>query len=154
MYTIHDIIDKLIIIEKHAHEFYRSVSENPQIDIKVAVVAKAFSSQEQKHIKIYESLKENFDEEENTFIDFSIYDRAAKLIYEFTKMQNMQNITRLKEIIDFALNFEKENLALILSIKGLLIRSQNDVDTANYKVLLSIIEEEQKHIKDIESIST
>lgn len=153
MYTIQDIIDKLILIEKHAYEFYKSISENPHVDVKLTVVARTFSRQEQKHIKIYESLKENFSEEENNFIDFSIYDRAAKLIYEFSKMQNMQNITKLKEIVDFALNFEKENLALILSIKGLLIRSQNDVDTANYKVLLAIIEEEQKHIKDIESIS-
>ncbi|WP_161486978.1 hypothetical protein [Clostridium magnum] len=43
-------------------------------------------------------------------------------------------------------------MALVLSVRGLLIKSQEDLDKGSYKILSEIIKEEQKHVDDIDSL--
>lgn len=152
MYTIVDLIDKLIEIEKSGYELYMEMSANSQAEERVQIVAKVFSNQESKHRGIYESLRNSAYAYKDIEIDFNIYDKAAKLIYEFSKFKTKKSITNIKELIEFSLMFEKENLALVLSIRGLFVKSQQDLDKGKYKILSQIIEEEQKHVRDIEAL--
>ena len=50
-----------------------------------------------------------------------------------------------------ALDFEKQNLALILRIQGLLVKQLEDIETVTYNALKLLVEEEQKHIKALEA---
>ena len=152
MYTIIDLIDKLIAIEKSACQLYMKMAGNLELEEKVRILSKVFSNQENRHIKIYEDLRERASAYNDIEVDFSIYDKAAKLVYEFSRLHTRKNINDVKELLEFSLIFEKENLALLLSIRGLFVKSQQDLDTRNYQILSEIIEEEQKHVKDIEMI--
>ena len=152
MYTIIDVIDKLIAIEKSGYELYRKMSENIEYEERVKILAKVFSNQENRHIKTYENLKDRASKYNDIDIDFSIYDKAAKIIYEFARLQTQKDIKSIKELLEFSLMFEKENLALVLSIRGIFVKSQKDSETRNYEILSEIIKEEQKHVKDIEML--
>lgn len=150
MYNIIDLIDKLIAIEKSGHELYLKISESKDIDERVKIMAKVFSDQEKRHMQVYEDLKKRVYPYKDIDIEFSIYDKAAKLIYEFSALQTRKSIHNIKDIMEFSLGFEKENLALVLSLRGLFVRSQQDMETKNYEILSEIIKEEQKHIQNIE----
>lgn len=152
MYTIVDLIDKLIEIEKSGYELYMRMSVNSQAEERVKIVAKVFSNQESKHIGIYENLRNSAQDYKDIEIDFNIYDKAAELIYEFSTFKTTKDITNIKELIEFSLMFEKENLAVVLSIRGLFVKSHQDLDKGNYKIISQIIEEEQKHVRDIEAL--
>lgn len=152
MYTVIDLIDKLIEIEKSGNELYIRMSANSQAEERVKIVAKVFSNQESKHVDIYENLRKSVYEYKDIEVDFNIYDKAVKLIYEFSRLKTTKDITKVKDLLEFSLMFEKENLALVLSIRGLFVKSQQDLDTGNYKILSEIIKEEQKHIRDIEAL--
>jgi rubrerythrin len=152
MYTVIDLIDKLIEIEKSGNELYIRMSANAQAEERVKIVAKVFSNQESKHVDIYENLRKSVYEYKDIEVDFNIYDKAVKLIYEFSRLKITKDITKVKDLLEFSLMFEKENLALVLSIRGLFVKSQQDLDTGNYKILSEIIKEEQKHIRDIEAL--
>lgn len=152
MYTVVDLIDKLIQIEKVGYELYMKIAQDLGNEERVKILAKVFSMQEKRHIKIYEDLKKRASEYDDIDIDFNIYDKAAKLIYGFSRLHTEKNISNTKELLRFSLMFEKENLALVLSIRGLFVKTQEDSETKNYKVLSEIIEEEQKHINDIENL--
>ena len=152
MYTIIDLIDKLIIIERSGYELYREMAENIEYEERVKILAKVFSNQESKHIKTYENLKDRASKHNDIDIDFSIYDKAAKIIYEFSRLQTRKDIKSIKELLEFSLMFEKENLALVLSIRGIFVESQKDSETRNYEILSEIIKEEQKHVNDIEML--
>lgn len=152
MYTIIDLIDKLIEIEKSGYELYTRVSVDSKVEERVKIVAKVFSNQESKHVEIYRKLRDSAYMHKDIEVDFNIYDKAAKLIYEFSILKTKKDITTVKELLEFSSMFEKENLALVLSVRGLLIKSQEDLDKGSYKMLSEIIKEEQKHADDIDSL--
>lgn len=153
MYTIIDLIDKLISIEKNSEEGYKILSENKNLSERVRIIAKVFSKRHRRHADKYEDIKRNIDVDSNIEIDFFTYDKAAKLIYEFVKLKKTNVVySDVKDVVDTALRFQKEGLALLLSIHGLLIKSHADIGTENYKILSGIIDEEKKHIRDLEKL--
>ncbi|GFZ31037.1 hypothetical protein CSC2_15630 [Clostridium zeae] len=153
MYTIIDLLEKLIVIEKNSEEGYLILASNEDINERVRILARVFAKKHGRHSERYKEMKSKINGNKEIEIDFFTYDKAAKLIYEFISLKKSNlHCTRTKDVLDIALKFQKEQLSLVLSIRGLLVKSQADIGTENYKILTSIIEEEKQHIKDLENL--
>ncbi|MCR1933452.1 hypothetical protein ACQX0N_01275 [Clostridium tepidum] len=145
-YNIIDIIDNLIYIEEKGYNMFKEISENCK-DSKVSIVAKTIANQENKHIQYYENLKENIKTLEKEDIDFFIYDKISARIQQFKFNMNITKMDNVKELINFSIDFEKENLALLIDIQGQLVRKETDTNMLSYNVMGKIINEEKKHIE-------
>lgn len=149
MYTIIDLLDKLITIEQKGYEMYRLISLMDDIDNNIKLVAKILAKEEQRHGNIYKDLKTEMQKIDLPMIDFSVYDKASNLISSF-RYPSSGHISSVEELLRFALNFEEQGISLVMSIQGLLIRETGDSSSITYNVLTQIIEEERKHIENIE----
>jgi len=148
-YTVLDLIEKLIDIEKNALEIYTKIEEMSKgKKLKaVNIFVQAIKTEELKHIKYYESLKENLKDELKETIDFFLYDKAAKVLYEFKNQIRVPQIDNVQDLIKYALDFEKSNVGILLDIQGKLFENFNDVNNNVYKVISRIISEEKEHEK-------
>ena len=149
MYTVLDLIEKLIIIEEKGYEIYRLISLMEDIDTNIKVVARILASEEKRHAQIYKNLKTKVQQDEVPPIDFGIYDQASNLISSF-RYPISGHIKDIDQLLRFALDFEEQSVSLVLSIQGLLIRESGDSGTVTYDVLSEIVKEEKKHIENIE----
>jgi len=82
---------------------------------------------------------------EDIEIDFDIYDKAYSLMNEFKKRIFTPQISSVPELLMFAYEFEKSNTALLLDIRGRMVRDSKDSVNFNYLTITEIILEEQKH---------
>lgn len=149
MYTIIDLLDKLIVIEQKGYKMYKLISHMEDIDENIKVVARILASEEKKHAEEYKKIKEVVEKGEIPPIDFSIYDQASNLISSF-RHPISGHIKDVEQLLHFALDFESQSVSLTLSIQGLLIKGSGDSSSVTYQVLTQIIQEEQKHIENIE----
>lgn len=147
-YSIIDILEKLIILEKKGYDMYLAISQLENIDEKIKVVARILADQEARHIELYKKIKKITEAGEVPSIDFDLYDQASQLISAYVSPLTT-HMDDIQELLRFALDFEKQNLALVMRIQGLLVRGPGGKDSVSYKVLSAIIQEEKKHIRDI-----
>lgn len=152
-YTIIDLLDKFISIERSGYKMYMEVASKQGIHVKIKALAKIFANEKESHIYLYNSLREKIKVEADFEVDFNIYDKASKIVFEFLKMDRKAIMEDVKRFLQFCLNYEKENLALVLSIQGILVRAQADTETMNYKILEEIVIKIQKHIQNISYFS-
>lgn len=148
-YTILDLLEKLVLIEKNGYDMFIKISNAETVEAKAKTIAKIFAKEELRHIELYKGLIKEIDNKETEQLDFSVYDKASKLVSEFSKIFHKSNFNDVKEMLEFCLDFEKENLALLLSIKGLLINMDKDTESKSYKVFSQIINEELKHVENV-----
>ena len=146
-YTIIDLLDKFITIEQTGYEIFIA---NDEVQEKIKTLAKIFANEEKRHINLYKSLKEKMENEPDIEVDFNVYDKASTLIYEFSKTNRLKVEKNPRKLLETCLNFEKDTLALALSIRGIFMRSKDDADSTNYQVLTEIVNVEQKHVENIE----
>lgn len=149
-YNILDILDKLIVIEEKGYHMYHSITLREDVNERVKVVARILTDQETKHMRLYKQIKAITEAGDLPSIDFDIYDQASQLLFNFIH-PTLLHITDIQQLLQFALDYEKQNLALVMSIQGLLVRGLGGSSSVTYNVLTKIIEEEKKHIRDIES---
>lgn len=152
MYKLTDLIDKIIKIEELGAELYIKKSEGLEGQDNIKILAKALANQERKHVKIYEDFRENILNCEDIDVEFDIYDKASKLVYEFMHLSVSKEIHEVKDLLDLAIGFEKDHLALVKRIRGLFVSAPNDMETNNYKLLTVIISQEEEHVRDLESV--
>lgn len=105
-----------------------------------------------KHIKYYQDLKKEFENNSNEEIDFYLYDRVAKLLFEFKNQSNLPKISNVQDLIRYAFEFEKNNIALLIDIQGRLIQKEDDMNKKVYKIINDIIKEEREHEKMFEEL--
>lgn len=148
-YTVSDLIEKLIGIEKNALEIYTKIEEMSKSNESKAIniFARAIKQEELKHINYYENLKEGLKEELNEEIDFFLYDKVAKILYEFKNQIRIPEIDNVQDLLKYALDFEKNNIGILLDVQGRLLGSLKDINNNVYKVLSKIISEEKEHEK-------
>ncbi|EKQ56682.1 MULTISPECIES: hypothetical protein [unclassified Clostridium] len=153
-YTISDLIQKLIDIEKDILSILKRIEHLPQNKLKVVgIIARAIEKQEQKHIQYYEQIKNNLCGELNETIDFFFYDKVAKLLYEFrSHIQEYPQINNAQDLIKYAVGLKKDNIGLLLDIQGRLLGKADDVNNNVYKVIEQIIKEEEKQEKMFEQL--
>ncbi|ACQ53269.1 hypothetical protein WBZ18_17295 [Clostridium botulinum] len=149
-YTIIDIINNLIDIEKKGFSMFREISNNCK-NLRVSIVSKTISNQEKKHIQYYENLKKDIDALDKEDIDFSIYDKISSRMQQFKVSITIPIVTDTKKLINFARELSKENLALLIYIQGQLIRKETDTNMLAYNVMGKIIEEQEKYSKSLRS---
>ena len=149
-YTVSDLIEKLIGIEKNSLDIYSEIEEMSKDNESKAIniFARAIKQEELKHKDYYENLKKELNKEElNEEIDFFLYDKVAKILYEFKNQIRIPQIYNVQDLLKYALDFEKNNIWILLDIKGRLLGSLKDVNNNVYKVLSKIISEEKEHEK-------
>ncbi|ALB46828.1 MULTISPECIES: hypothetical protein [Clostridium] len=148
-YTIYDLIERLIDIENNALEVYKKIEENAKEknSKNIEIITRVIRKEEIKHIKYYERLKEKFNYELNDTIDFYLYDKVVKLLYEFKSQIRIPHVDNVQDLIKYSLEFEKNSISLLLDIRGRLLGNLNDVNNNVYKIISNIIEEERRHEK-------
>lgn len=153
MYTLIDIIDGFMDIEAMARDFYKRIAECQTEKLSsFKILARVLSKEENKHFEYYNKLKEEYLKKENIEIRIDAYDKISKMIIAFKNTPREVNDNNIHEILHFALNFEKDSLALLLSIQGNLIKEEKDSLSNAYLGLSYIIKEEEKHVRDIEKV--
>ncbi|MDF2984568.1 MAG: hypothetical protein K0R50_78 [Eubacterium sp.] len=150
-YTIVDLFDKFITIEQAGYKMFMDITTMKGVHEKVKTMAKIFAIEEKKHIEVYQNLKIKMEKEPEIEVDFFIYDKASTLIFQYSKINRTVETESPKKLLEACLGFEKDNLALLLNIRGIFIKSKADTNSPNYKAISEIITEEQKHIKSIEA---
>lgn len=145
-YTIVDLLKKLEKIEENAFNLYHSLaSVEGKENIKFRTVVRILAGEEERHVKLYRKLIEQAERQPETEIDFSIYDKASSLVEEFKGRIVKPQVNSIQEIVKFALNFERENAALLIDIRGRMVKKEDDSVNFNYLTLTELIVEEQKH---------
>lgn len=150
-YTIVDLLDKFIAIEQTGYKMFMEITYRKDIQDNIKTMARIFANEEKKHIEMYQKLKAKMENEPQTEVDFFIYDKASTVIFQYTKINRNVETENSKRLLEFCLNFEKDNLALLLSIRGIFLKSKADTNSLNYKLISEIIAEEQKHVKNVET---
>lgn len=150
MYTICDLIEILILIEKDAKKMYSRIADKSKNYIMLNAMAKTLANEEAKHVKLYENLKNDLKDEENIEIDVFLYDKVAKLLYEFRSNVIEKEFQDTQKLIKYALEFEKKNVALLLDIQGKLVLNLKDVYKVSYEVISKLIKEEKEHEKELQ----
>ncbi|NMA48309.1 MAG: rubrerythrin family protein [Tissierellia bacterium] len=148
-YTIVDLISQLITIEENAVQMYREIIKKTN-NQRIIVVSKVLIKEELNHIEWYNEFKEKLQKEEQGDMDFYFYDKAFKLISEFKQRMIIPSVSEIKELIKTAVYFEKQHEALLIDLQGRMVQSNADALSDAYKLLSKIIEEERKHIKNLE----
>ncbi|WP_026888089.1 hypothetical protein [Clostridium beijerinckii] len=148
-YTIYDLIERLVDIEKNALEIYEKIERDAKErnSKNIEIITRVIKKEESRHIKYYEELKEKFNYELNETIDFYLYDKVVKLLYEFKSQIRFPYISSAQDLIKYSLEFEKNSIGLLLDVQGRLLGNLNDVNNSVYKIISKIIEEEKKHEK-------
>ena len=150
MYTVIDIIDKLIEIEKNLLKLYELLQKDSNTNERVKLAAGVLAREEGRHIQIYEGIKKEVADFKDIEIEFDIYDSVSKIIIEFKRGLVCSKVTDVKNLLACALDFEQRNIALIIRIQGLLVRKIEDTETNSYKALTKIAQEEEQHVKMLE----
>lgn len=150
-YTVEDLVNKFIEIEKRGDKFYKSLASDSNMNIRTKTLFKVFGSEEEKHAVEYESMLTMLGEDKNSEIDFLLYDKSQKILnnmkFDYYDFEGMEN----NEILNQILFIEKEFLALALSVQGIIVKSEADRERPVYKILSNIIDEEKTHISNIEA---
>lgn len=147
-YTIKNILDKLIEMENEMHELYLNISNmNNDNYNALKIVCKVMSKEEKRHAESFEKIRDNIDEEGELGIDVDSYDKISQTIYQFKSNINVPDFEKINELIEFLINFEKENLALLINIRGRLIKKADNAEKDSYKILSMLINEEVKHVE-------
>lgn len=147
-YNILDVLDKLIFIQKEIRETYKEIKTKTK-DNKINILSSVLIKEEERHIEYYKKLKEKFTNELDENIDFDIYDKISFLINQFKERLYYKSPNNVRELLEFALECEEQNKALLIDIQGRLVKNKEDSQTIAYKVLSIIIKEEEKHVKNI-----
>lgn len=145
-YKIFDLIQNLIDIENISLKLYLKIEENfKNKSQEISILAKAIAKQEQKHIEYYENLSQSLKGNLDDSIDFYLYDKISGLLFEFKKNIKIPEVNTPRYLVEFAIEFERNNVALLLNIQGRLLQNINDINNKIYKVLSIIIKEEEEH---------
>lgn len=152
-YTISDLIQKIIDIEKDVLEIYKEIQCMFENKSKViGIIARAIEKEEQAHISYYEKLKEELQGDLDEVIDFYLYDKVAKLIYEFRSHLLLPKVGKVQDLIEYTIELKKNIISLLIDVQGRLLEKLDDINNNIYKVMSRIIKEEEKHEKMFEQL--
>lgn len=149
-YTAIDLLDKVIYAGEKSKGMYDKSLERLQKNSTSYLVIKVISKNLGKNIEHYEKLKEEICITDLEEIDFVIYDKISSLINEFTNKIIFIDTIDIKSSIEVSLNFQKDVLALFISIQGWLIKSEKDIKTKTYEILGDMIKQKKKSIGKLE----
>lgn len=152
-YTILDILDKLIQIEQHGVNLYRNMAflskDNPRLQTVLGVLAK----EEERHVVYYSGLKKELSDQEigKMELNFEIYDKVSTILMDFKKSLTNPEVSQIGHALAFALDFERKNAALLISILDNLGKAPDGYNPMLDAVFSTLISEEEKHVSNLEN---
>ncbi len=150
-YTIVDLLEKLIALEQAACGMYRGLAQQAENrNTRLGTTARVLAKEEERHVEFYRNLRQEASKFEDINIGFDIYDKASSLINQFKKRIAVPRLEDSKALVKFAIEFEKENIALLLDIQGRMVKNEGDVLNTVYMAISDLIAEESKHVKSLE----
>jgi rubrerythrin len=144
MFTIREIIDMAIQLEKNAETFYRAaVSKMSTASLEPVLICLA--NEERDHGQWFEKLKRVAQEAEAGGQRGEINSEALRSLVGDQKFSlaevDLSNIESVKELIELAIEHEKDTIIFYQMLQSFID------DPATMKELDEIIAEEEQHIK-------
>lgn len=143
-YTLADLLERLIVIEESSVKIFEDIA-NSGVDKRISAVARVFKTEELRHVEHCKALMEESKLQVNIDIDFDVYDKIYSLINEFRNRTPAPKISTVQELVSFAFDYEMSMTALLLDIRGRMVRNSEDAANYNYIAITQLILEEQKH---------
>lgn len=158
-YNMGDLLEKFMDMKKKSYDLFMGIASDEGINERFRIVARVIAKEEKRHQLYFEEMRNNLIKSgKNLDVSVDIYDKAAKLfmdfskrLMEFSKRRCGVDINSVNELLEYARDFEKVGMAIILSIQGLFVIESNYNETEGYRVLSEIAKEQEKHIKNIEA---
>lgn len=150
MYTILDILDKLIAIKERTHSVYLRAIENANIVQSVKTIIRVLGKEEQRQITHYKKITLDLCEMEELEVDFDTYDKISKILLIFNNLDGDLRFLNPTDLLTYIMEFEKNYFALIVTIQGILVKTFEDEEKPPYQALRELISIESKHIEALE----
>jgi len=151
-YNVADLLDKFIDMKKNAYNLYMKIASDDRFNERFKIVARVLAREENRYVELYEDMKSKvINDGKNHDISIDIYDKSSQLFMEFSKRRSNTDFNSISELLQYARDYEKDCIAIIISVQGLLVRELNYLETEGYKILSEIMKEQEKHIKNIET---
>jgi len=145
-YTLADLLIRLRVIQESSVKMFEDIANNcSHIDIRISSIARVFKTEEMRHVQQCNDLMIESERHEDTEIPFDIYDKTYSLISEFKNRIYVPQISTVQELISFAYEYEKSTTALLLDIRGRMVRNSSDIANFSYIAVTQLILDEQKH---------
>lgn len=151
-YSIIDLISKLIRIEEKVASLYRGVRDDRKSSVTLQILARALYREEERHIKYYQQLREELNKVFLSDFEVGVYDKVSFLVDSFRNTILFPEVVKTADLINFALDFENKYLAVLIDIRGRMVKSEKDLNTDQYKYISLFIKEKKGHIKNIEHL--
>lgn len=152
-YTLSDLIQKLIDIEKDFFNIYVMLEEIfKNNSLAIYAVIKVIRRREKRNIEYYEKLKSTLTDESDETIEFYLYDRISKLLSEFKHNIKLPEIKNTQGLIKYTVEFKRDNIGLLVDVQGRLLEKIDDVNNNIYKILSQVIKDEEKQEKMFEKL--
>ncbi|HJO95292.1 MAG TPA: ferritin family protein [Victivallales bacterium] len=144
-FILEDLFNILITLEHVGHTVYNDLAERSD-DKKIKIIFEDLAHSEKDHEILYSEMKEKYITYESENFDDEYLDYISNLLDStFTLKENILSSQKSdKEILNLALQLEKETIMFLREIK--LILKEND------SAINSIIEEEKRHVVKINSM--
>lgn len=148
-----EIVELGIQIEKNGFDFYQSLSKNTK-NMAAEEVFKFLAGEEQKHITVFQGILSGVQKYEPQGLDADEYyaymnDLASN--YIFTKKDKGEELAKgIKgdaQAVDMGIGFEKDSIIFYERMKKI-------VPDFDQKVIDSLIEQENKHLKQLIELKT
>lgn len=149
-YNAIDLLDKSIFIANKRKEIYTKIGEKNTSNTALLLISKVLVKNVEKSIQYYKKLKNEISEDILEDIEFTAYDKISFLINEFNNKLLVPDVSDVKELLEFSLEFEKLLYALFIDIQGRLVQKEADTDSTTYKLLSNIIHRRESQIESLE----
>ena len=144
-FDVDEIFEMAEGIERNGAKFYRQAAQNCS-DKKTQRMLLDMAAMENEHLATFTQMREKFNEQENGTVVFDPDDISALYLQtmadahgwegRITPIKELTGDETVKDILEIALNAEKESVVFYFGLKGLV-----PSDTAKKKVEEIIIEE-------------
>jgi rubrerythrin len=144
-YSINEVMEMAVQTEKLGYQFYTSMSDKFKADNGLVKLFATLASKEQQHEKTFTGLKDMVAKkgiEPVEWEEVSNYMRAFVesefFLGKGKALPSMDHLKTVKEVVKFAIGFEKETLLYFYELRSL-VKEKEVVD--------EVINEEKSHIR-------
>ncbi len=143
-YNINEVLEMAVQTEKLGYQFYSSMAGKFEKDKELVSLFEKLASKERVHEKTFTDLRDSVakkEPEEVEWEEVSNYMRAFVesefFLGKGKSLPNLDHITSVKELLAFAMGFEKETLLYFMELRNVVKEKA---------VMDQIIDEEKSHI--------
>ncbi len=151
-YSIEEVFEIAINIEKHGTEFYNKLAENTENEESKKLFV-YLANEEKHHITLFTGMRDRLGKKlSSSFLDYweselmGLYLKELAVVEVFPELDDMpkflEQFKTEKDIIMYALGMEKSNILFFMEVLEA-IGTENETEI---KIIKDLINEEKKHI--------